>query len=73
MPLVPRRSSGADRQSSGEPGCLGRKCLSHLLVRPAGAGQRSAKHFRGRRATRTAATATGPQFLPDPAVVSVIR
>ena len=35
MSLVPRRSSGADRQSSGEPGRLGHQRLPHLLVRPA--------------------------------------
>jgi hypothetical protein len=74
MSLVPRRSSGADRQSSSEPGCVGRERLSHLLVRTAWAGQRCAQHLGGRRATTGAATtAAGPQFLPDPAVVSVIR
>src|ERR1700756_298039 len=74
MSLVPRRSSGADRQSSGEPGHLGHKCLPHVLVRPAWAGQCRAKHFRGRRATASAAsTAAGSQLLPDPTLVPVIR
>ena len=45
MSLVSRGPTGADRQSSYEPGDLGLECLPHLLVRLLRAGQCRSKHL----------------------------
>ncbi len=61
--LVPRRSTGADRQPAGGSGSLGCERVSHLLVRRR-RGQRRPDHLGGRCAATSAPTDNGAHLRP---------
>jgi hypothetical protein len=63
LPLVPRRSPGANRQPAGGSGSLGCECVSHVLVRRR-RGQRRPDHLGGRCAATAASTVNGALLRP---------